>query len=282
MSCKVINNLETEQNSELESSYDENGSNSSSEINENIDKENIPDITDIDLSKKETFYYKIIDRYYKSLNIKKIETMIDIVEGKSKISLRLLDWFVTRYANKYKIRFEKTESKINNEGDDKFDKKVDKGFNVHISYKAQLKSYKKRYFDPFRRRKKFAYYFDKEKKTVLCTTIGQLNFFKWAFSNDVIDYVANNYNTISKAMVNTNKLDKTRKLKEKKDKIIKDTKDAKDTKDTKDDKITKDKDLDNQNDTSKDEEIFIKKNGVNVSAKKKVRKGEVQIVLSFD
>lgn len=35
--------------------------------------------------------------------------MIDIIECKSKISLRLLDWFVTRYANKYKIRFEKTK-----------------------------------------------------------------------------------------------------------------------------------------------------------------------------
>jgi len=271
MSRKIDDNIEIEQNSELESSYDENESDCESDMNDNdtnIDKENIPDIGDIDLSKKETFYYKIIDRYYKSLDIKKIETMIDIVDGKSKISLRLLDWFVTRYANKYKIRFEKSENKINDEADDKFDKKVDKGFNVHISYKAQLKSYKKRYFDPFRRRKKFAYYFDKEKKTVLCTTIGQLNFFRWAFVNDVIDYVSNNYNTISKAMVNTNKLDKTRKLKEKKDKVSKDS---------------KTKEVDNkQVNTIKDEELTIKKNGINVLAKKKVRSGEVQIVLSFD
>ena len=104
--------------------------------------------------------------------------MIDIVEGQSDISLRLLDWFVTRHASKQKIRFDKYDVSNNS---DKFDKRVDRCFNVHISYKAQLKSYKKKYFDPFRRRKKFKYYFDKEKTVHLCTTIGQLNFFRWAF-----------------------------------------------------------------------------------------------------
>ena len=261
MSCKIDHNVENANNdtqadnidTDLESSYDDNDSESDCD-----EKSNVPDIGDLELSKKETFYYKIIDKYYRTLDKKKVESMIEIVDGKSKISLRLLDWFVTRYANKYKIRFEKLENKmIDNEQDDKFDKKVDKGFNVHISYKAQLKSYKKRYFDPFRRRKKFKYYFDKEKKTILCTTIGQLNFFKWAFTNDVIDYVNDNYSTISKSMVNTNKLDKTRKIKEKKDKEIKDTE-------------------------SKDEVLSIKKNGVNISAKKKVKKDEVKIILSFD
>ena len=67
--------------------------------------------------------------------------MIDIINGKSEISLRILDWFVTRYSNKYKITIDM--------GDE------EDIFNVHISYKAQLKSYKKKYFDPFRRKKKF-------------------------------------------------------------------------------------------------------------------------------
>jgi len=62
-----------------------------------------------------------------------------MINGNSKISLRLLDWFVTRHAKRHSISYF-----IN---DDKF--------NVHISYKAQLKSYKKRYFDPFRKGKKY-------------------------------------------------------------------------------------------------------------------------------
>src|SRR5437763_322102 len=123
---------------EYESSYDD------SEPETTDDYKNIPNIDKIDLSKKEILYFKIIDKYYKKLINKKIDIMIEIIEGKSKISLRLLDWFVTRYAHKNKINYdiEKEENK------DNFDGKLDKKFNVHISYKAQLKSFKKRYFDP--------------------------------------------------------------------------------------------------------------------------------------
>jgi hypothetical protein len=184
------------------------------------DKDTTPTISEIELTKKETYYYKIIDKYYKSLDDNKVTMMIDIIEGKSTISLRLLDWFVTRYANKYKIRYFKIENP-EKPNQIKFDKSIDKGFNVHISYKAQLKSYKKKYFDPFRRRKKFKYFFNKEKNIYLCTTIGQLNFFKWAFNNHVIEYVDNKYKTISKAMGASNKMDKTRKQKNAKKNIIK-------------------------------------------------------------
>ena len=90
---------------------------------------------------------------------------------------------------------------------------LDDDFNVHISYKAQLKSFKKRYFDPFRRRKKFYYYYNtqnNEKKSIL-TTIGQMNFFKWAFDHKVIEYVEERHHIISKAMNKANKEDKKRK-----------------------------------------------------------------------
>jgi len=232
-----------------------NDDDSETETNNTLD-ENVPEINEIELTKKETFHYKIIDKYYRTLSIKKVETMIDIIEGKSKISLRLLDWFITRYSNKHKIRFERINNKIiDNDPDDKFDSKIDNGFNVHISYKAQLKSYKKKYFDPFRRRKKFRYYFDKDKTVSLCTTIGQLNFFRWAFTNYVIEYVAENYNEISKAMVTTNKADKTRKIKEvnQKDNAL--------------------------NQTNK---LTVKKSGVSISAKKTIKNDNVKIVLSFD
>lgn len=217
--------------------------------NTNVD---VPDIDEIELSKKETFYYKIIDKYYKTLDIKKIVIMIDIIDGKSKISLRLLDWFITKYADKHKIRFEQNDDNEH----DKFDEKIDRGFNVHISYKAQLKSYKKKYFDPFRRRKKFRYYFGKDSVLSLCTTIGQLNFFRWTFINGIIDYIVDNYSTLSKAMVNTNKAEKTKKLKEK---SVKDSQKS-----------------DNK------EKLSIKNNGIIISAKKKVIKDEVKIILSFD
>jgi hypothetical protein len=152
-----------------------------------------------DFSSREVCYYKMIDKYFKQCTVEKIEKMVNIINKDSEISLRILDWFVTRYSQKYNIYY-----KINNDVDD---------FNVHISYKAQLKSFKKRYFDPFRRRKKFYYYYNtqnNEKKSIL-TTIGQMNFFKWAFDHKVIEYVEERHHIISKAMNKANKEDKKRK-----------------------------------------------------------------------
>lgn len=144
------------------------------------------------LTKKELYYYKMVNRYYKSCDKSLIDKMLQIINGESNISLRILDWFVTRYASKYKICFGTVID--------------DSLFNVHISYKAQLKSYKKRYFDPFRRRKKFYYNYDCTDKTkTFLTTIGQLNFFYWALSNNIIDYVEKNIDQITKIMVQMNK-----------------------------------------------------------------------------
>ena len=40
------------------------------------------------------------------------------------------------------------------------------------------------------------------------TTLGQLNFFKWALENKVIDYIEQNYNEIEKDMNNRNSTSK--------------------------------------------------------------------------
>ncbi len=189
---------------------------------------------DVIFTAKETYYYKMIKKFFKKTDKDNIDMMLDVINGKSKISLRLLDWFVTRYAKKYK-----TSYNIN----DGYDR-----FNVHISYKAQLKSYKKRYFDPFRRRKKFYYVYNKnDSDSKLYTTIGQLNFFRWAIINGVIDYVKNSYDTIIEAMIQSNKKDKLRK----------------------------------QNNTNKKQsKATIKKNKVTVRVVKKVK--DNTIVLSFN
>lgn len=180
-------------------------------INENSDdseteseeEEIILDAKDMDFTSKETYYFKMVDRYFKNASKENIITMVDIINSDSKISLRLLDWFVTRNANK-KTTYTNEKNK--------------EMFNVHISYKAQLKSYKKRYFDPFRRRKKFNYSYDKDDESKkLFTTIGQLNFFRWAFSNNIIEYIQKNFDTITYAMVNSNRVDKKRKEKNSKE-----------------------------------------------------------------
>jgi len=189
---------------------------------------------------KELCYYKKINDYYKVCLSDNIEKMINIIEGKSQISLRILDWFVTKYSKK------KIDCGINN-NDDSFD--------VRISYKSQLKSYKKRYFDPFRRRKKFMYHFTINDKSII-TTLGQLNFFKWAFSNNILIYVEKNLKQISKEMNLSNKEEK----KKKKDKIK---------------NISDDKSIKSKKNNEKLETIKI-------NTTKVINVDDMQIILKFD
>lgn len=166
---------------------------------------------------KELCYYKTIHKFFKKCSDKEIIRMLDIINSDSTISLRVLDWFVTRYS-KRKIDFGDNEQNT-----------LD-SFDVHISYKSELKSYKKRYFDPFRRRKKFYYplYLNEANKytnkncsdsnnskdlILLYTTLGQLNFFMWAITNRIIDYVEKNLDQVSKAMNTNNKDEKKKKQK---------------------------------------------------------------------
>ena len=80
--------------------------------------------------------------------------------------------------------------------------------------KNQLKSYSKKYFDPFCRRDRIMFECIGHK---LETTLGQLNFFKWGIETMLLEYILENYDDIETDM-NTcynaskkNKKDNTRK-----------------------------------------------------------------------
>ena len=112
--------------------------------------------------------------YYKDSN--NLETMLSIINGESKISLRIVDWFATNYAKKnYTV--------YNNEENIRF--------KVYNDYKLKLKAYSKRRFDPFCRWDRITIPYKDE--TLIQTTIGQLNFFKWALENNVIKFIEDNY-----------------------------------------------------------------------------------------
>ena len=126
--------------------------------------------------------------YHMKSNINRI---ISIIEGTSKISLRLIDWFVTNYSKKYNtvITKEKSNNIIH--------------FNVYLSYRSQLKAYSKQQFDPFRRRDRITFIYEDEKG--IETTIGQLNFFRWVLQNDIIEFITANIDNIEKDMIKTQK-----------------------------------------------------------------------------
>lgn len=187
MSKSKILNFDLEKNEKIEIPKINNKKDKNNKINlENettsFDQSDI--ITIRDFKSKELMHYFKLDKFFNICTIEEIHKMIDIINGNHLISLRFLDWFVTRYCYLYKLSIN-----INNS----YCKEAN--FNVNISYKAQLKSFKKKYFDPFRRKKKFYYSYENHNLSIL-TTLGQLNFFRWALNFDIIKYTENNYRDI--------------------------------------------------------------------------------------
>jgi hypothetical protein len=116
-----------------------------------------------------------------------LDKMLKIITGESKISLRIVDWFATNFAKKYYTTFIINDMKR---------------FKVYVDYKLKLKAYSKKRFDPFCRWDRISIPYKEDK--CIETTIGQLNFFKWALENKVIDYIDENYELIEKDMNNRN------------------------------------------------------------------------------
>jgi hypothetical protein len=138
------------------------------------DKVTIPVFKNGSLTCKQDLLMSSLTLFFK--NKKNLNDIMPIINGKSKISLRILDWFVTNYAKKYNIAYN-----IDIDG-------VTKKVIVHISYKSQLKAYSKKLFDPFCRREriKFIDHYSNE----LITTAGQLNFFRWVIEKKILNYVS--------------------------------------------------------------------------------------------
>jgi hypothetical protein len=147
-------------------------------------------------TQNELLMKNLLDFYQNSDNLKK---MMHIINGETKISLRIVDWFVTNYAKKYYTVYELPT--VNN-------KEEKKRFKVYNDYKLKLKAYSKRRFDPFCRWERISIPYDEEK--IMETTIGQLNFFKWAIENKIIDFIEENYEFIEKDMNNRNSTAKHR------------------------------------------------------------------------
>ena len=165
-------------------------------------------LSTIQISSQENILLNNIEKFYKN-NMDDTKEVIDIIRGSSKISMRLIDYFVTNYSKKFRIKY---KIKVNG---------LDENFSVYSSYKSQLKAYNKKYFDPFSRGNRIPFFFNDD---CIITTIGQLNFFKWFFINKVNDYISDNLSKIEEDLLdNKNTLKKKVKIKKfKKNKTIRD------------------------------------------------------------
>jgi hypothetical protein len=141
------------------------------------------------MSDKVTLLMSSLNEFYKDGTY--INQIKPILEQKGKVSLRILDWFITNYSKK-------NRTLIN-----------DNSFDVYQNYKLMLRSFSKRQFDPFCRKNKIVFYYSDISKNssskgveenFIETSCGQLCFFRWCFQNGIIDYVEKNLDQIEEDM----------------------------------------------------------------------------------
>ena len=117
-------------------------------------------------------------KFYNSNN--NLDKILNIINGESHISLRLIDWFATNYSKKnftvYQLKKDDNQTVR---------------FKVYIDYKLKLKAYSKKRFDPFCRWERIQIPY--KDNSFIQTTIGQLNFFRWVLENKVLDYIIKHY-----------------------------------------------------------------------------------------
>lgn len=180
---------------------------------------------------------KIIQYYEKDKNLQNLQS---VIQGKSRLSLRIIDYFVTNYAKENEVIYD-----IGNEK-----------FMVYHSYKSQLKAYSKKQFDPFCRRDRILLYINKD--TFIRTTVGQLNFFRWAITNNILSYIELYYKEIEQEMNIFSKKNTKKQTKKIVDNIKK--------------KIVK----------NKVESIIIPDNHLEITATKKINRHNVTITVKFN
>lgn len=135
----------------------------------------------------------LLEFYKEQTNLDILKRMINreyIVKDNKKLSIRMVNWFVTNYSKQYFTAYDVPMS----ENGEK------KRFFVWKNYKSTEDSYSKQMFDPYCRQERILIPYDKQ--TRIETTIGQLHFFKWAILNNVIEYIVNNFDAIEHDMSN--------------------------------------------------------------------------------
>jgi hypothetical protein len=102
----------------------------------------------------------------------RIEAILPFLNGSAPVSLRVVEWFVTNYSKKFNVAYVLDERQ----------------FIVHFQYKRELKAYSKKLFDPFCRRERISFIVSGA-PAIEETTVGQLNFFRWAIEKGVLEYI---------------------------------------------------------------------------------------------
>jgi hypothetical protein len=182
-----------------------------------------------------------------------LEKMLKIINGESPISLRIIDWFATNYAKKFFTVYEVG---------------ANRRFKVYVDYKLKLKAYSKRRFDPFCRWDRITIPYSNG--TFIQTTIGQLNFFKWALENGVVAYIESHYGTIEDDMNARNSTSRRNNGTASTD-VSEDS-----------NTINNDNSTNSNSNSNNNNKTRKKREELSISATKSIKKETVEIVVSFN
>lgn len=130
----------------------------------------------MDIQSKDQLVLHRLSTFYSNESV--LNRVKNILNADSTISLRLIDWLVTNYAKKHNISYMTKDNRH---------------VIVYLAYKAHLKAYSKKMFDPFCRWKRIQF-------LGMNTTVGQLSFFEWAIQDEVLDYLEAHYEEVQKDM----------------------------------------------------------------------------------
>jgi len=216
-------------------------------------------------TQNELLLKKLIE-YYKEDD--KIDIILPIINGTSTLSIRIIDWFVTNYSKKYYTLYDIPIDRIVN-GEKKI---VYKRFKVYNDYKLKLKAYSKKRFDPFCRWDRI--HIPYKGNTFIQTTIGQLNFFRWALENNIIEYISDHFKHIEQDM-------NTRNSNAKKNKTLKHISNIDDIQLN----INNNKSLNSncsEDSNSSLNQSRKKREELSISAAKSIKKENVEIVVKFN
>lgn len=119
-----------------------------------------------------------IKNFYSNKN--NAEYLRDIIQKRSGVSLRNLEWFITNYSKNTNLSYTISNGKR---------------FTVHCAYKSSLDGYSKKLFDPFCRTEKIDFTIPNTDITIK-TTVAQLNFIMWCIKNNIINYFIENKDTL--------------------------------------------------------------------------------------
>ena len=134
------------------------------------------------IEKKQELLLKALSSFYQKE--KNLKILYNCIFKEGQISLRVIDYLCTNFAkNMYVVYYINSKDKI--------------PFNLYLQYRAQLKAYSKMQFDPFRRHERIHIPCKFAPNNKLETTVAQMNFFKWAIENKVIEYLENEKNRIA-------------------------------------------------------------------------------------